>query len=55
MLSRRGNRMHRFEGLLARLPAGCILDGEIVALDDEGRPRFRDLYVRPASASLRRF
>jgi bifunctional non-homologous end joining protein LigD len=43
MLSRRGNRMHRFEALLAQLPAGCILDGEIVALDDEGHPRFHDL------------
>jgi bifunctional non-homologous end joining protein LigD len=43
MLSRHGNRMHRFEALLAGLPSGCILDGEIAALDDEGRPRFRDL------------
>ena len=28
MLSKRGNRMHRF----GSLPADCVLDGEIVAL-----------------------
>jgi bifunctional non-homologous end joining protein LigD len=43
MISKRGNRMERFESLLAALPAGCILDGEIVALDEDGRPRFHDL------------
>ena len=25
----------------ARLPAGCLMDGEVVALDDEGRPSFQ--------------
>src|SRR4051794_18181508 len=25
----------------ARLPAGCLIDGEAVALDDEGRPNFQ--------------
>ena len=40
--------MHRFEALLAQLPADCVLDGEIVALDDEGRPRFYDhMSARP--------
>jgi bifunctional non-homologous end joining protein LigD len=43
MISRNGNRMLRFQGLLARLPSGCILDGEIAAIDEYGRPRFRDL------------
>jgi hypothetical protein len=33
MLSKRGNRMHRFETLLESLPADCVLDGEIVALE----------------------
>jgi ATP-dependent DNA ligase len=37
--------MARFEPLLERLPAGCILDGEVVALDGDGRPRFRDLML----------
>ena len=43
MLSKRGNRMHRFEALLGSLPADCVLDGEIVALDASGRPIFADL------------
>jgi hypothetical protein len=34
MLSKRGNRMHRFEPLLGSLLADCVLDGEIVALDE---------------------
>src|SRR5579864_8775844 len=35
--------MHRFEALLGTLPADCVLDGEIVALDESGRPVFADL------------
>ena len=35
--------MHRFEALLGSLPADCVLDGEIVALDAAGRPVFADL------------
>ena len=35
--------MHRFEALLGSLPPGCVLDGEIVALDASGRPLFADL------------
>ena len=43
MLSKRANRMHRFEALLGTLPADCVLDGEIVALDEAGRLVFADL------------
>jgi bifunctional non-homologous end joining protein LigD len=43
MLSKNGNRMKRFEALLETLPAGYVFDGEIAALDEDGRPRFNDL------------
>src|SRR5205823_12647971 len=43
MLSKNGNRMRRFETLLDALPPGYVFDGEIVALDEQGRPRFNDL------------
>jgi len=43
MLSKNGNRLTRFERLLDALPVGCVFDGEIVALDDGGRPVFNDL------------
>jgi bifunctional non-homologous end joining protein LigD len=43
ILSKRGNRMHRFDALLQWLPADCVLDGEVVALDAAGRPVFTDL------------
>jgi bifunctional non-homologous end joining protein LigD len=45
MLSKRGNRMKRFEGLLATLPAGSIFEGEIIAPDGAGRPIFADLML----------
>jgi ATP-dependent DNA ligase len=35
--------LKRFEALLDALPAGCVFDGEIVALDKRGRPGFNDL------------
>jgi bifunctional non-homologous end joining protein LigD len=43
MLSKNGNRLKRFETLLDALPPGYIFDGEIVALDGDGRPVFNDL------------
>jgi bifunctional non-homologous end joining protein LigD len=43
MLSKNKSRLRRFERLLDRLPVGCVFDGEIVALDDRGRPAFNDL------------
>jgi bifunctional non-homologous end joining protein LigD len=43
MLSKNGNRMRRFECLLESLPPGYVFDGEIVALDADGRPMFNDL------------
>src|SRR6266536_3812766 len=43
MLSKNGNRMQRFEHLVETLPAGFVFDGEIVALEDNGRPVFNDL------------
>jgi ATP-dependent DNA ligase len=51
MLSKNGNRLKRFESLLDTLPAGYVFDGEIVALDDGGRPVFNDLMF----AAARRF
>jgi hypothetical protein len=43
MLSKNGNRLKRFEALLDTLTPGYVFDGEIVALDDDGRPVFNDL------------
>jgi bifunctional non-homologous end joining protein LigD len=43
MLSKNKNRLQRFDRLLERLPEGCVFDGEIVALDETGRPIFNDL------------
>jgi bifunctional non-homologous end joining protein LigD len=43
MISRNGSRMRRFEGLLDLLPKDCVFDGELVALDDAGRPLFNEL------------
>ncbi len=43
MLSKNGNPMKRFKGLLDILPRGFVFDGEIVALDERGRPVFNDL------------
>jgi hypothetical protein len=45
MLSKHGNRMRRFEGLLAALSDGCIFDGEIITPDGAGRPIFADLML----------
>src|SRR6266699_1468005 len=39
----RSNALKRFASVLDTLPNGYIFDGEIVALDDDGRPMFNDL------------
>ena len=43
LISRNGNRMQRFKEELDLLPAGLVLDGELVVLDDAGRPLFNEL------------
>jgi bifunctional non-homologous end joining protein LigD len=43
LISRNGNRMRRFEEVLDLLPPGLVLDGELVVLDDAGRPLFNKL------------
>jgi len=51
LVSRNGNNFKSFPGLcegLARNLKGrrCVLDGEIVCLDQHGKPQFRDLLFR---------
>jgi bifunctional non-homologous end joining protein LigD len=53
LVSRNGNSFKSFPGLsegLARDLNGrrCVLDGEIVCLDSQGKPQFRDLLFRRA-------
>jgi len=53
LVSRNGNTFKSFPGLcdgLARDLKGrrCVLDGEIVCLDTDGKPQFRDLLFRRA-------
>ena len=53
LLSRNGNLFKSFSGLcegLGRDLKGrrCVLDGEIVCLDPQGKPQFRDLLFRRA-------
>jgi bifunctional non-homologous end joining protein LigD len=51
LVSRKGNPMHRFEGLCEPIAASlvasdvsdAILDGEVIAADATGRPQFCDL------------
>ena len=47
LISRNGKAYKRFDSLGAdiagRIPKDCILDGEIVCLDAEGKPQFYDL------------
>jgi bifunctional non-homologous end joining protein LigD len=43
MLSKNGNPLSRYRSLLDALPHGYVFDGEICALDGEGRPVFLDL------------
>jgi ATP-dependent DNA ligase len=44
MLSRNRHHLKRYDALLCGLPAGCILDGEIVVLDGQGRPQFKPIF-----------
>ena len=51
LISRNGNQMSRFAGLSERIAASldvgdAILDGEVIAADETGRPQFYDL-LRP--------
>jgi ATP-dependent DNA ligase len=43
LISRNGNGMQRFERILDLLPSGHVIDGELVVLDDAGRPLFNQL------------
>ena len=43
MLSKNKNQFRKFDRLLRMLPPGCVFDGEIVALDADGRPLFNNL------------
>jgi hypothetical protein len=46
LLSKHQNRMKRFDPLLGTLPEGYVFDGEIVCLDEIGKPIFNDLLFR---------
>ena len=46
LVSKHQNRMRRFEPLVGTLPYGYVFDGEIVCLDETGRPSFNDLLFR---------
>jgi bifunctional non-homologous end joining protein LigD len=48
LMSRNGDRLRRYEGVLDLLPKGCVFDGELVVLDDAGRPQFNALLFGPA-------
>ena len=53
LVSRNGNMFKSFPGLCEGLRRDlkgrrCVLDGEIVCLDPEGKPQFRDLLFRRA-------
>ena len=53
LVSRNGNTFQSFPGLCEALGRDlkgrrCVLDGEIVCLDADGRPQFRDLLFRRA-------
>jgi ATP-dependent DNA ligase len=43
LISRNGNCMPRFDDVLDLLPKGYVFDGELVVLDDTGRPLFNEL------------
>jgi bifunctional non-homologous end joining protein LigD len=43
MLSKNLNSLKRFQHLLDTLPLGCVFDGEICVLDEDGKPDFNAL------------
>lgn len=58
LVSRRGNVYKSFRSLvdsLATLACSAILDGEIVTLDENGRPKFYDLLRRRGAPSFYAF
>jgi ATP dependent DNA ligase domain len=46
LLSKNLNRLQRYERLLDSLPLDCVFDGEICALDQDGKPDFKALLFR---------
>ena len=59
-ISRLGNSMTRFDGLADQLAAGlgvenAIMDEEVIAADETGRPQFYDLLRRARALPTRRF
>ncbi len=58
LVSRKGNTYQRFKDLsraLTAVESGTILDGELVCVDDEGRPQFYDLMFGRAPAHFYAF
>jgi len=58
LISRNGNLMRRFAGLGEKIATSldvdeAILDGEIVAADETGRPQFYDLSPKCPAARVR--
>jgi ATP-dependent DNA ligase len=51
LISRNGKRMQHFERVLDLLPKGHVFDGELVLLDDAGRPVFNELLLAYARSA----
>ncbi len=52
LISRNSSRMRRFEAVLDLLPRGQVFDGELVVLDEAGRPMFKELLFGHRRADL---
>jgi bifunctional non-homologous end joining protein LigD len=57
LMSRKGNEFRSFPSLTKSITSAlrsrsAVLDGEIVCLDEKGKPRFRDLCSAVASPAL---